>query len=100
MSAMAKLLAFLSTIFGWVYTFCWSASFYPQPLLNLRRRSTSGTTVDFPFINCLGESTPSLHSSTRPLVLGGLQHGGRRIRNTQRTQEFGLTLCNVMLITS
>ncbi|KAM4056080.1 PQ loop repeat domain-containing protein [Hirsutella rhossiliensis] len=51
---MASFLAFLSALFGWVYTFCWSASFYPQPLLNFRRRSTSGTTVDFPFINVLG----------------------------------------------
>lgn len=52
---MAGFLPALSALFGWVYTFCWSASFYPQPLLNFRRRSTSGTTVDFPLINCLGE---------------------------------------------
>ena len=45
----------LSGLFGWVYFFAWSASFYPQPLLNWRRRSTTGTTVDFPFINVLGE---------------------------------------------
>ncbi|CAI4210212.1 unnamed protein product [Parascedosporium putredinis] len=44
----------LSGLFGWVYTIAWSLSFYPQPLLNYRRRSTSGTTVDFPFINTLG----------------------------------------------
>jgi cystinosin len=50
-----ELLPVLSAVFGWIYTFCWSASFYPQPLLNFRRRSTSGTTVDFPFINCLGK---------------------------------------------
>ena len=44
----------LSGLFGWVYTLCWSLSFYPQPILNFRRKSTSGTTVDFPLINCLG----------------------------------------------
>ncbi|POR35035.1 Cystinosin [Tolypocladium paradoxum] len=44
----------LSALVGWVYTVCWSASFYPQPLLNFSRRSTSGTTVDFPLINALG----------------------------------------------
>ncbi|KAK8924633.1 hypothetical protein H634G_06831 [Metarhizium anisopliae BRIP 53293] len=49
-----SLLTFLSGLFGWIYTFCWSASFYPQLILNLRRKSTSGTTVDFPFINVLG----------------------------------------------
>lgn len=48
----------LSGLFGWVYTLCWSLSFYPQPLLNFRRKSTSGTTVDFPLINCLGMLDP------------------------------------------
>ncbi|KAF4331530.1 lysosomal cystine transporter [Fusarium beomiforme] len=46
-------LTFLSGLFGWIYFLAWSASFYPQPLLNWRRRSTSGTTIDFPFINVL-----------------------------------------------
>ncbi|KAL8737887.1 MAG: hypothetical protein Q9181_001259 [Wetmoreana brouardii] len=35
-------------------TASWSLSFYPQPLLNIRRRSTRGTTPAFPFINTLG----------------------------------------------
>jgi cystinosin len=48
------LLDVLSALFGWVYFLCWSASFYPQPLLNWGRASTSGTTVDFPFLNVLG----------------------------------------------
>jgi cystinosin len=43
-----------SELCGWVYTICWSLSFYPQPLLNFRRRSTTGTTIDFPAINVLG----------------------------------------------
>lgn len=50
-------LAFLSGLFGWVYFLCWSASFYPQSVLNWRRQSTSGTTVDFPFLNVLGTSS-------------------------------------------
>ncbi|KFA67543.1 hypothetical protein S40285_04271 [Stachybotrys chlorohalonatus IBT 40285] len=53
---MASFLGALSALFGWVYTICWSASFYPQPLLSWRRRSTSGTTVDYPLINSLGKS--------------------------------------------
>ncbi|RDW94870.1 hypothetical protein BP5796_00633 [Coleophoma crateriformis] len=44
----------LSLCFGWIYMFCWSASFYPQPLLNWRRKTTSGVNVDFPTINVLG----------------------------------------------
>jgi cystinosin len=47
-------LHFISLLFGWVYTLCWSLSFYPQPILNFRRKSTSGTTIDFPAINVLG----------------------------------------------
>lgn len=32
----------------------WSLSFYPQPLLNIRRKSTEGLTVDFPLLNVVG----------------------------------------------
>jgi cystinosin len=32
----------------------WSVSFYPQPLLNLQRRSTKGALIDYPAINFLG----------------------------------------------
>ncbi|MCJ1233031.1 hypothetical protein MMC14_000985 [Varicellaria rhodocarpa] len=35
-------------------TLAWSLSFYPQPILNIRRKSTTGSTVDFPTINVLG----------------------------------------------
>ncbi|KAL8723230.1 MAG: hypothetical protein Q9225_000420 [Loekoesia sp. 1 TL-2023] len=35
-------------------TASWSLSFYPQPILNIRRHSTTGTTPSFPFINTLG----------------------------------------------
>ncbi|KAI0405213.1 PQ loop repeat-domain-containing protein [Xylaria palmicola] len=47
-------LEFVSALFGWVYTICWSLSFYPQAILNFKRKSTGGTTVDFPFLNVLG----------------------------------------------
>ncbi|QSS56825.1 cystinosin [Histoplasma capsulatum var. duboisii H88] len=44
----------LSRLLGWIYAFCWSASFYPQPILNYRRRSTHGLAIDFPATNTLG----------------------------------------------
>jgi cystinosin len=47
-------LEFLSAFFGVIYFVAWSVSFYPQSILNFRRKSTSGTTVDFPLINSLG----------------------------------------------
>jgi cystinosin len=50
----ASFLQTISELFGWVYTLCWSLSFYPQPILNFRRRSTTGTTIDFPVINVVG----------------------------------------------
>jgi cystinosin len=50
----ASLLEIYSELFGWIYTICWSASFYPQPILNFQRGSTTGTTIDFPAINVLG----------------------------------------------
>jgi cystinosin len=51
---VASFLEIISRLFGWIYTLCWSLSFYPQPIVNFRRRSTSGTTIDFPAINVLG----------------------------------------------
>lgn len=51
---MAGLLELVSYAFGWIYTFCWSASFYPQPILNWRRGTTKGTTIEFPVINAFG----------------------------------------------
>ncbi|KAI2473841.1 PQ loop repeat-domain-containing protein [Annulohypoxylon bovei var. microspora] len=56
-------LEFLSALFGWIYTLSWSLSFYSQPILNIRRKSTSGTTVDFPFINALGFLTYLIYNA-------------------------------------
>lgn len=44
----------LSQTLGWGYFFCWSASFYPQPLLNFRRKSVVGMGIDFPILNVFG----------------------------------------------
>ncbi|EMC94379.1 hypothetical protein BAUCODRAFT_111210 [Baudoinia panamericana UAMH 10762] len=44
----------LSDISGWLYFALWSLSFYPQPLLNHRRRTTTGLTPDFPLLNVFG----------------------------------------------
>ncbi|KAN0098352.1 PQ-loop domain containing protein [Hyaloscypha variabilis] len=52
----ASFLSIVSYLFGWIYFLCWSFSFYPQTILNWRRKSTSGTTIDFTAINLLGFS--------------------------------------------
>lgn len=62
-------LPFLSAAFGWIYFLCWSGSFYPQPLLNFTRKTTAGTTVDFPLINCLGKDVCNLSGGSNPSPL-------------------------------
>ncbi|QIW97225.1 hypothetical protein AMS68_002743 [Peltaster fructicola] len=49
-----------SYICGWLYFLAWSLSFYPQPLLNLRRQTTEGLTPDFPKLNVLGFASYSI----------------------------------------
>ena len=39
---------------GWLYFTAWSLSFYPQPILNIQRRSTHGLTPDFSLLNIFG----------------------------------------------
>ncbi|PGH16057.1 hypothetical protein AJ79_02037 [Helicocarpus griseus UAMH5409] len=45
-------------------TLCWSASFYPQPILNYRRRSTQGLAIDFPTTNTLGFLAYMIYTAT------------------------------------
>ncbi|KAL4739187.1 PQ loop repeat-domain-containing protein [Aspergillus similis] len=54
MSQLEAFIRALSRLLGWIYTFCWSASFYPQPIDNYRRKATTGLAIDFPTINVLG----------------------------------------------
>ncbi|KAF1838765.1 L-cystine transporter-like protein [Decorospora gaudefroyi] len=44
----------ISRVLGWSYFLAWSASFYPQPISNYKRRSTLGLAIDFPTLNVLG----------------------------------------------
>jgi len=41
----------------------WSASFYPQIIINYRRKSTSGLSIDFPTINTLGFACYTVYTS-------------------------------------
>ena len=41
---------------GWLYFSAWSLSFYPQIILNIKRRTTQGLTPDFPLLNVVGFS--------------------------------------------
>lgn len=52
----------LSNIIGWTYMLCWTASFYPQFLLNIRRRTTVGYSIDFALLNILGMTSYAIHN--------------------------------------
>lgn len=47
-------LDYLSDIVGWTYFVAWSISFYPQTVLNWRRKSVIGLHFDFLALNTLG----------------------------------------------
>ncbi|GAA5879917.1 hypothetical protein JCM16303_004398 [Sporobolomyces ruberrimus] len=44
----------LARFLGWTYTIAWSLSFYPQLILNYRRKSSTGLSSDFVLINPCG----------------------------------------------
>ena len=37
----------ISAILGWLYFICWSVAFYPQLIINFRRKSVTGLSIDF-----------------------------------------------------
>ncbi|BFZ58272.1 hypothetical protein PYCC9005_005334 [Savitreella phatthalungensis] len=77
----------LSSLLGWSYFVCWSISFYPQLLLNLRRRSVVGLSVDFLWLNALGFTCYSLYSL--------LFLASDRVREEYRFREGGEPLVRV-----
>lgn len=44
----------VSAVCGWTYFVCWSVSFWPQVLLNSRRKAVDGLSVDFVALNVCG----------------------------------------------
>ncbi|OWA51055.1 Cystinosin [Hypsibius exemplaris] len=47
-------LATFSDVVGWIYFVAWSISFYPQVIVNYRRKSVSGLSFDFLALNITG----------------------------------------------
>ncbi len=45
---------FISAILGWSYFLCWSFSFYPQLLLNFKKKSSKGVSIHFIIMNSIG----------------------------------------------
>jgi cystinosin len=70
-------------------TLSWSASFYPQPVLNWRRKSTHGLAIDFPTINVLGFVCYTISTSAflySPLIRQ--QYAARHISSPEPTVRF------------
>jgi cystinosin len=55
---------FLSFFLGWAYCFAWSASFYPQIILNFRRKCIAGCSLDYLMLNLMGYSFYSIFTCT------------------------------------
>lgn len=51
-------------IFGWIAFFSWSISFYPQLILNFRRKSVVGLNFDFVVLNLTKHSTYFIYNAT------------------------------------
>ncbi|CAF2347582.1 unnamed protein product [Rotaria sp. Silwood2] len=58
--ARSNVLNIFVQIVGWIYFVAWSISFYPQIILNFRRRSVIGLNFDFLALNILGHSCYSV----------------------------------------
>ncbi|RKP37404.1 PQ loop repeat-domain-containing protein [Dimargaris cristalligena] len=56
--------AFLSGLLGWLYFLAWSVSFYPQAILNYRRKSVQGLSIDFLVYNAFGFACYALYNLT------------------------------------
>lgn len=94
----------LSSIFGWTYFIAWSASFWPQVVLNYRRGTTHGLSPDFVTINILGFSAYTLYTllGTAPSVKAAyVAAGGETPEVTEHDIMFavhGVIMCSVLCL--
>lgn len=51
-------------VFGWIAFFSWSISFYPQVILNFRRKSVVGLNFDFVVLNLTKHSSYLIYNAT------------------------------------
>ncbi|CAI2376616.1 unnamed protein product [Moneuplotes crassus] len=54
----------LSIVIGWTYFFCWAVCFYPQAILNWKKKSVAGLSIDFSLINFSGFLLYSIYNVT------------------------------------
>ncbi|KAJ9562523.1 hypothetical protein OSB04_007683 [Centaurea solstitialis] len=54
----------LSTVLGWIAFCAWSISFYPQVILNFRRKSVVGLNFDFVVLNLTKHSSYLIYNAS------------------------------------
>lgn len=54
---------YISSVLGYTYFLCWSISFYPQVVLNHRKKSTFGLSPDFTILNVVGFLCYSIYTA-------------------------------------
>lgn len=54
--ANSQLIIYVSIIVGWIYFAAWSVSFYPQIVINHKRKSVVGLSFDFLALNFVGHT--------------------------------------------
>ncbi|KAH9150089.1 hypothetical protein AeRB84_007013 [Aphanomyces euteiches] len=69
----------LSIFLGWSYFTCWSVSFYPQVLLNHRRKSVVGLSLDFLLLNFVGFLSYTVYNLGK--YNSELDHGGVQLND-------------------
>lgn len=53
----------LEELLGWGYFICWSLSFWPQVLLNHKRKRVDGLSIDFVYLNLFGFACYATYNS-------------------------------------
>lgn len=53
--ANSRVIIYFSLTVGWIYFVAWSVSFYPQLVINYKRKSVVGLSFDFMALNFMGK---------------------------------------------
>lgn len=100
-----SILPFLQSLFGWIYFFAWSATFWPQVILMARRRTTAGLSTDFVAINIVGFCSYAIFTFTSysiPSVRESYEKATGHIPQVDSSDVLfathGAIMCVVMLI--
>ena len=64
MADLHHVLQILADISGWIYFASWTASFYPQTIMNFRNKNVAGYSLDFVMLNALGYVSYTIYTCT------------------------------------